>query len=77
MTGTVVSEEAPAGVSLEEGMLELSLLLSIQQMSQMEMAARRRGLTVGNLFRRLIDGFLTRETLSHPAPSEEGQARPW
>jgi hypothetical protein len=51
----LMTREAP---SCEADMVELSLLLPDWQLSQLEMAARGQGLTVGQMVRRLIRAFL-------------------
>jgi hypothetical protein len=38
--------------------VELSLLLSAEQLNQLESAARGQGLTIGQMMRRLINAFL-------------------
>jgi len=59
-----------------DDVMEMSLLLSAQQMAQLERAAQRRGLTVGNFFRQLIDKFLAREALARSAENETAWSRP-
>jgi hypothetical protein len=43
---------------LDADMVELSLLLPGRQLAQLETVARRQGLTMGQMLRRLITAFL-------------------
>ena len=50
---------------LDQGLVELSLLLPQWQMEALEAAAHCRGLTAGQMLRRLIGGYCASLTTDH------------
>jgi hypothetical protein len=52
--------------------VEVNLLLHAGQVAALEAAAHRRGLTAGQMVRRLVRDFLRQRGLDAPAPGPEG-----